>query len=161
MFETERKFLINQLDFIRPTHPQTRIVQGFLNTHPDRTVRVRIAGNQAFLTVKGRANPSGITRFEWEIEIPLQEAEQLLALCEKGVIHKTRYLVPVGKNTFEIDVFHDENNGLLIAEIELETEEEEFEKPAWLGREVTNDPRYYNSYLSQHPFADWDSDKAV
>lgn len=155
MVEIERKFLVKNLDFIAQSQRNYVIKQGFLNTHPDRTVRVRITGNQGFLAVKGRSNPSGLTRFEWEIEIPSQEAEELLALCESSIIRKTRYLVPVGKHTFEIDVFHGENEGLILAEIELQSEDEIYEKPEWLGLEVTGDSRYYNSYLSRQPYTKW------
>lgn len=155
MIEIERKFLVTSTDFIQQSHAQHKIVQGYLNSNPERTVRVRIKDEKGFLTIKGKSNTSGTSRFEWEREIALDEAQQLLLLCEKGVIEKTRYLVNVGKHLFEVDVFYGENDGLIVAEIELLTEDEVFEKPDWLGTEVTNDERYYNAYLSRHPFADW------
>ncbi|MBL7887129.1 MAG: CYTH domain-containing protein [Flavobacterium sp.] len=155
MIEIERKFLVTSTDFIQQSHAQHKIAQGYLNSNPERTVRVRIKDEKGFLTIKGKSNTSGTSRFEWEREITLDEAQQLLLLCEKGVIEKTRYLVNVGKHLFEVDVFYGENDGLIVAEIELLTEDEVFEKPDWLGTEVTNDERYYNAYLSRHPFADW------
>ena len=155
MTEIERKFLVKGTDFISESTTQFRIVQGYLNSNPERTVRVRIKGESGFLTIKGKGNESGMTRFEWETEIALIEAKPLLALCEKGVIHKTRYEVEVGKHTYEVDVFSGENEGLIIAEIELTSELDTFEKPGWLGEEVTNDERYYNAYLSQNPYKNW------
>lgn len=155
MEEIERKFLVNSTEFIQESSLQNRIVQGYLNSDPSRTVRVRIKGEKGFLTIKGKGNASGTTRFEWEKEIAVAEAELLLQLCEKGIIDKIRYEIPVGKHTFEVDVFSGENHGLIIAEVELSSENEFFEKPHWLGMEVTGDKRYYNSYLSENPFATW------
>ena len=155
MEEIERKFLLNSTEFIQESSLQNRIVQGYLNSDPSRTVRVRIKGKKGFLTIKGKGNASGTTRFEWEKEIAVAEAELLLQLCEKGIIDKIRYEIPVGKHTFEVDVFSGENQGLIIAEVELSSENEFFEKPHWLGMEVTGDKRYYNSYLSENPFATW------
>lgn len=155
MEEIERKFLVTSIDFIALSNNQNRIVQGYLNSNPSRTVRVRIKGEKGFLTIKGKGNASGTTRFEWETEIAVAEAELLLQLCEKGIIDKIRYEIPVGKHTFEVDVFSGENHGLIIAEVELSSENEFFEKPHWLGMEVTGDKRYYNSYLSENPFATW------
>lgn len=155
MIEIERKFLVNSTDFIQQSHAQHKIAQGYLNSDPERTVRVRVKDEQGFLTIKGKSNATGTSRFEWEKEISLDEAQHLLLLCEKGVIEKTRYLVNVGKHLFEVDVFYGENDGLIVAEIELSDENETFEKPDWLGLEVTNDERYYNAYLSCHPFSDW------
>ena len=132
-----------------------RIVQGYLNSNPERTVRIRIKGNKGFITIKGKGNESGTTRFEWEKEIPIPEAEQLLLLCEKGVIDKTRYEVTIGLHLYEIDVFEGDNKGLIIAEIELKNENDSFEKPTWLGIEVTGDNRYYNAYLSNIPYKNW------
>jgi adenylate cyclase len=126
-----------------------------LSSNPERTVRVRIKGNKGFLTIKGASNESGISRFEWEKEIPVDEAQKLLLLCEKGVIDKTRFEVKFGNHIFEIDEFYGENEGLIVAEIELNSETETFERPIWLGIEVTNDKRYYNSFLSQNPFTNW------
>jgi len=155
MIEIERKFLVTSNGFATQAFAQNRIAQGYLSSNPDRTVRVRIKGEKGFLTIKGKGNETGTTRLEWETELSLLEAKPLLAICEKGVIHKTRYEVPIGKHTFEVDVFSDENEGLIVAEIELTDENEVFEKPNWLGKEVTNDKRYYNAYLSQNPFKTW------
>ena len=155
MEEIERKFLVTNTDFISESNSNNRIVQGYLNSDPSRTVRVRIKGEQGFLTIKGKGNASGTTRFEWEKEIDVAEAESLLLLCEKGIIDKIRYEILVGKHTFEVDVFSGENQGLVMAEVELSEENEFFEKPKWLGIEVTGDKRYYNSYLSKKPFISW------
>lgn len=155
MQEIERKFLVLSDDFKSRAATKNRIVQGYLNSHPERTVRVRIKGEKGFLTIKGKGNESGTTRLEWEKEIALTDAEQLLPLCEKGIIDKIRYEVPVGKHTYEIDVFSGDNEGLIIAEIELSSEDEAFEKPIWLGNEVTGEENYYNAYLSNRPFNTW------
>lgn len=155
MIEIERKFLVTSTDFIQESHAKQEIAQGYLNSNPERTVRVRTKDQKGFLTIKGKSNTSGTSRFEWEKEIPIAEAKQLLLLCEKGVIEKTRHLINVGKHLFEVDVFYGENDGLIMAEIELSDENESFEKPNWLGMEVTNDERYYNAYLSRHPFTNW------
>lgn len=155
MIEIERKYLVTSSDFIAQSISQNEIAQGYISSHPERTVRVRTKGTKGYLTIKGIGNETGVSRFEWEKEIEIEEAKQLLKLCEKGVIEKTRYEVPSGKHTVEIDVFHGDNDGLVIAEIELENEFEEILKPDWLGKEVTNDERYYNSYLSQNPFKNW------
>ena len=155
MIEIERKFLVLNTDFIALATAKNRIVQGYLNSNPERTVRVRIKGNKGFLTIKGKGNESGTTRLEWETEIPLDEAEKLISLCENGVIDKIRYEILSGKHTYEVDVFEGENAGLLMAEIELDSENEAFEKPNWLGQEITGDNRYYNAYLSNTPFRSW------
>lgn len=155
MEEIERKFLVESTDFIKESNVNNRIVQGYLNSNPERTVRVRIKGNKGYLTIKGKGNESGTSRFEWEKEITLFEAEALLQLCESGIIDKIRYEIPLGKHTFEVDVFSGENQGLIIAEVELSSENEFFEQPKWLGKEVTGDKKYYNSYLSEHPFCTW------
>ena len=156
MEEIERKFLVTNTDFISESNSNNRIVQGYLNSDPSRTVRVRIKVEQGFLTIKGKGNASGTTRFEWEKEIDVAEAESLLLLCEKGIIDKIRYEILVGKHTFEVDVFSGENQGLVMAEVELSEENEFFEKPKWLGIEVTGDKRYFNSYLSENPFTTWE-----
>lgn len=153
--EIERKFLVLSDVFKRHAERHQRLTQGYLNSDPERTVRVRICGEMGFLTVKGKSNASGMTRFEWETELALADAKPLLDLCEPGLIDKIRYDVPAGNHVFEVDEFLGENEGLLIAEIELSSEEDEFERPQWLGAEVTSDPRYYNSHLSQHPFKTW------
>ena len=155
MQEIERKFLVKNESFKSLATAKKKIAQGYLNTNPERTVRVRIADEKAFLTIKGKGNETGITRFEWEKEIPVEEAKSLLELCEKGVIEKTRFEILSGKHLFEVDEFYGENVGLIIAEIELSDENEAFEKPDWLGKEVTNDERFYNAYLSKNSFKNW------
>ena len=155
MEEIERKFLVESTDFIKESTVNNRIVQGYLNSNPERTVRVRIKGNKGFLTIKGKGNENGTTRFEWEKEISLSEAEALLQLCESGIIDKIRYEIPLGKHTFEVDVFSGENQGLIIAEVELTSENEFFEQPNWLGKEEKKKKKYYNSHLSEHPFCSW------
>lgn len=155
MLEIERKFLVTSTDFVQEAIKQTRIVQGYLNTDPERTVRVRIKGDKGFLTIKGKSNESGTSRFEWEKEITVQEAEALLQLSEPGVIDKTRYEIKIDKHIFEVDVFKGDNQGLIVAEIELIDENETFQKPTWLGKEITGDIKYYNSYLSKKPFISW------
>lgn len=155
MIEIERKFLVKDDSFKTAAFKQNRIAQGYLSSVPERTVRVRIKADKGFLTIKGITNETGMSRFEWEKEIPADEARSLLQLCEKGVIEKTRYEVKVGQHIYEVDEFYGENEGLTIAEIELQSETENFEKPNWLGQEVTNDKRYYNSNLSVHPFRNW------
>ena len=155
MNEIERKFLVKSADFLSESTKSNRIVQGYLNSNPDRTVRVRIKGNAGFLTIKGKGNESGTTRFEWEKEIPVAEAAQLLLLCEEGVIDKIRYEIPFGKHLYEVDVFEGDNKGLIVAEIELNDENESFEKPDWLGEEVTGKKRYYNASLSILSYKNW------
>ncbi len=160
MQEIERKFLIlDSPDFRKDALSKTRIVQGYLNSAPERTVRVRIRGDKGFLTVKGKSSSDGLSRYEWEKEIPLLEAEELLKLCEPGKIEKFRYEIKVGNHIFEADEFLGENEGLLMAEVELNNESEEVKKPLWLGKEVTGDQRYYNSYLSKFPFKEWQMDR--
>ncbi|MBF4982867.1 CYTH domain-containing protein [Nonlabens mediterrranea] len=154
MLEIERKFLVNNTDFLKKVKGK-RITQGYLSTDPARTVRVRIKGTQGFITIKGQSTDSGLTRYEWEKEISIVEAEELLELALLGVIDKTRYEIAIEKHTWEIDVFHASNNGLVLAEIELETEDETFSKPNWIAQEVTGDKRYYNSHLSAKPFSEW------
>ena len=155
MIEIERKFLIVSEAFKRDALRQNHIAQGYLNTHAERTVRVRIKGEKGYLTIKGESSATGLSRFEWEKEISVEEAKQLLLLCEKGVIEKIRYEIHIGEHLFEVDEFLGENKGLVIAEVELQSETEQFEKPNWIGKEVTQDHRYYNSYLSQNPFSSW------
>ena len=152
--EIERKFLVKG-DFKSFSQKQTRISQGYLSSVPERTVRVRIRGEKGFITIKGIGSASGASRYEWEKEITLTEADELLKICEPGMIDKTRYLVNVGTHTFEVDEFYGENQGLIVAEIELGTEDESFEKPGWLGEEVTGDGRYFNSMLVKRPFTTW------
>ena len=155
MIEIERKFLVKSEAFKSDAVQKERIVQGFLNTDPFRTVRVRIKGDKGYITVKGKGNHNGTTRFEWEKEISFKEADALIELSEPGVIDKVRYYVEVGNHIFEIDEFFGDNSGLIIAEIELEHEDEDFLKPLWLGDEVTSDIKYYNSQLSKNPYKTW------
>lgn len=155
MLEIERKFLVKSDNFKAVAFAKNQIAQGYLNSHPERTVRIRIKGESGFLTIKGKGNESGISRLEWETEIPLTEAKSLIKLCENGVIDKIRYEVKAGNHIFEVDEFFGDNEGLVVAEIELQSEDETFEKPEWLGQEVTNDERYYNAFLSNHPYTTW------
>jgi len=155
MIEIERKFLVTSTNFKTEAHKKTRIVQGFLNTHSERTVRIRIHGDKGLLTIKGKSSEDGLSRFEWEKEISLEDAQSLLNLCENGVIEKIRYEVKYKKHIFEIDEFLKDNKGLVIAEIELNAIDEQFSKPKWLGKEVTGQTKYYNSQLGNNPFNTW------
>lgn len=152
--EIERKFLVEG-DYKTTAFASYPILQGYLSSVPGRNVRVRLCGNKAFLTVKGPSDQEGMSRFEWEKEITPDEARLLLPLCEPGIVEKTRYLVRAGEHVYEVDEFLGENAGLVVAEIELESEEELFIKPIWLGKEVTGDRRYYNSFLTKHPYKEW------
>ena len=154
-YEIERKFLVTNTNFIKEATSKEYIVQAFLNRNPDRTVRIRIKDDKAFITVKGVSNAEGTTRREWEYAIPVSDAKEMLKICEEGAIEKWRYLIPVGDHIFEVDIFEGENEGLIVAEVELGSEAESFQKPAWLGEEVTGNLSYYNSNLSQHPFTKW------
>ncbi|MCK9639377.1 MAG: CYTH domain-containing protein [Prolixibacteraceae bacterium] len=153
--EIERKFLVTSEDFKSEAYKSTRIRQGYLSSVPGRTVRVRIKEEKGFLTIKGESNDSGTTRFEWEKEIPVEEANDLLKICEPGLIDKTRFEVKSGNHIFEVDEFYCENLGLVVAEIELSNENEIIVRPSWLGKEVTGDARYYNSALVKLPFTKW------
>ena len=153
--EIERKFLVKSDDFKKVASKETRITQGYLSSVPERTVRVRIKGKSGYLTIKGISNESGISRYEWEREIPVAEVEELLKICEPGVIDKTRYEIKSGNHTFEVDEFYGENSGLIVAEVELKTEDQAFTKPDWIGEEVTGDSKYYNSVLIKNPFSKW------
>lgn len=155
MIEIERKFLVTSLDFKQEAFKKTRIIQGFLNTNKERTVRVRIKGEQGFLTVKGKSDREGLTRFEWEKEILKPDAEALLKLCEPGIIDKMRFEVNFESHVFEVDVFSGDNEGLIVAEIELKHKNEEFKMPNWIGKEVTGNIKYYNSHLSKYPYNTW------
>ena len=155
MVEIECKFLVTNSSYKKEAFSKKRITQAYLNSNPERSVRIRIKEDKAYLTIKGQSSATGISRFEWEKEIAVEEAQNLVLLCEKGSIDKTRYEVKVGDHTYEIDEFYGENEGLEMAEIELKSENETFKKPDWLGEEVTNDKRYYNSYLSKNPFKIW------
>lgn len=152
--EIERKYLVKG-DFKKFAVKSYKIAQGFLSSIPERTVRVRINEEKGFITVKGISNNSGTSRFEWEKEISLEEAKSLLKICEPSIIEKVRYIIPVNELFFEVDEFLGENSGLVIAEIELPFEEFKFEKPSWLGKEVTGDVKYYNSVLAKNPYCNW------
>lgn len=154
--EIERKYLVIGNDFKNHAGKVIHITQGYISSEPERTVRIRLTDDKAFITIKGKSNSSGTTRFEWEKEIEVKEAEELLKLCKPVLIKKSRYLVEVGGHTFEIDEFHDENEGLVLAEVELQDEMEEIEKPTWLGKEVTGDKRFYNAFLHQFPLSKWE-----
>ena len=152
--EIERKFLIKG-DFRPFVVKSARIVQGYLSSDLERTVRVRIKGEKGFITIKGIGNESGASRYEWEKEIPVEEAQELLKICEPGVIDKVRHFIKVDPCIYEVDEFHGENEGLIVAEIELPSEDAVFAKPEWLGEEVTGDVRYYNSMLKKIPYTKW------
>ena len=152
--EIERKFLI-QGDFMPDVYQSSRIVQGYICSDKKRTVRIRIRGEAGFLTIKGASSDDGLSRYEFEKSISLVEAEELLLLCESGVIDKTRHLAKIGKHIFEIDVFEGENKGLILAEIELQSTDESFEHPTWLGKEVTGNKDFYNACLTKNPFSKW------
>ncbi len=153
--EIERKFLVKG-DFMPFVTKQTRITQGYLSSVPERTVRVRIKGDKGFITIKGIGNESGASRYEWEKEISVEEVNELLKLCEPGIIDKTRFIVPASDGLkFEVDEFYGDNDGLTVAEIELPDEDFKFEKPEWLGEEVTGDIKYFNSMLMKNPFKNW------
>ena len=155
MIEIERKFLVKSEAFKAEAFKQTKIIQGFLNTDKARTVRVRLKGQEGFLTVKGPSSEDGLERFEWEKSIDKEDAEVLLKLCEAGVIDKIRYEIKRNQHIFEVDEFFGENAGLVIAEVELRDPTEVISKPHWLGKEVTGDVRYYNSQLSKQPYKTW------
>ena len=154
-FEIERKFLVKKGDaFKRAAFSCSHIVQGYIPAD-GATVRIRIRDNQAYLTIKSHSVDGGLSRYEFEKEITMDEAQHLIKLCKGGVIDKHRYLVKSGNHTFEIDDFHGENVGLIMAEVELSSTEEEFEKPEFIGIEVTGDKRFYNSHLLENPFSLW------
>ena len=151
--EIERKFLVTG-DYRSSATSSSRIAQGYICSD-GRTVRVRIRGDRGYLTIKGPSPDGGLSRYEWETEISLDDARDLMKLCRGGVIDKTRYLVPFGGHTFEVDEFYGDNEGLVVAEVELSSPDEPFERPAFLGREVTGDRRYYNAQLMQRPYCTW------
>lgn len=156
-YEIERKFLVKG-DYKSHSFKNFRIKQGYLALSGISVVRVRIKGDKAYITVKSGHVDGKIKRHEWEYEIPIPDAEEMLLLCEDAVVDKTRYLINVGNHVFEVDEFYGDNEGLLIAEVELESEDEPFEKPDWLGDEVTGNVHYYNSFLSIHPYKEWRED---
>ena len=155
--EIERKFLVNG-DFKSHAYTSFDIKQRYLSISGISVIRLRTKGDKAYITIKSAVVEGLIKRHEWEYESPLADAEEMLLLCEDAVIDKTRYLVKAGKHTFEVDEFYGENEGLLIAEVELESEEETFDKPDWLGQEVTGNVRYYNSFLSKQPYKKWNNE---
>lgn len=152
--EIERKFLVAG-DYKKEVVSSRKIIQGYISSSPERTVRVRMEDSGGYLTIKGKSSSGGLTRFEWEKEISREDAENLLKLCEGSLVEKTRHIVNYESHRFEVDEFSGDNEGLVIAELELESEEESFIKPLWLGEEVSFDKRYFNLYLSQHPFKTW------
>lgn len=152
--EIERKFLVTG-EYKSQAFAHSRIVQGYICSARGRTVRVRLRDGRGYLTIKGTSDAAGMSRYEWEKEISREEAEELMKLCEEGVIDKTRYLVRSGRHVFEVDEFYGDNEGLVMAEVELASEDEPFDRPAFIGREVTGDVRYYNSQLMRHPYREW------
>jgi len=158
--EIERKFLVSG-EFKQLALKQFQITQAYLSFDKDRTVRIRIQDDEAFLTIKGSGNKSGISRFEWEKEIDLTEAELLIHLAIGEPVDKIRYLIPFQGHLFEVDVFKGNNHGLILAEIELKSEDESFSKPNWLGREVTGIARFFNSSLAQYPFNQWNEKEKI
>lgn len=152
--EIERKFLVKG-EYKSQAYAHSRIVQGYICSARGRTVRVRIRDGRGYLTIKGAADATGVSRYEWEKEIRLNDAKELMKLCEPGVIDKNRYLIRSGKHVFEVDEFYGENEGLTLAEVELTAEDEPFVKPDFIGQEVTGDVRYYNSQLMKHPYKEW------
>jgi adenylate cyclase len=158
-FEIERKFLVRDQSVVEGI-VGTPMIQGYLSLDPERTIRVRLAGTRALLTIKGVSSASGTTRAEYDYDIPVAEAEELLeSMTLRPLIRKTRYRRPVGRLVWEVDVFEGENEGLIIAEVELPSEGAALILPDWIGEEVTGDPRYYNASLVPHPYRDWRSDR--
>ena len=155
MKEIERKFLVIDDSYRTLAYAQDDILQGYICSGHGHTVRVRTRGDKGYLTIKGPSLDGGISRFEWEKEITLQDARELFTLCRSGRIEKTRYLIRNGNHIVEVDEFHGDNEGLVFAEIELSDVNEEFLRPSFLGAEVTGDPHYYNAYISKHPYSTW------
>ena len=153
--EIERKFLVKGTDFKQQARSSSRIKQGYICSGHGRTVRVRLRDDKGFLTIKGPSVDGGLTRYEFEKEITIDEALSLFRLCEPGIIDKTRYLVDSGDHTFEVDEFYGDNEGLVMAEVELSAPDEPFKKPDFIGKEVTGDHRYYNSHLRKNPYKQW------
>ena len=156
--EIERKFLVTG-PFKDQAYNVTHIEQGYFATEPGKTVRIRIRDDKGYLTIKGTADPAGLSRYEYETELPLDDARQLMKLCRPGAVIKDRYLVKCGKHTVEVDEFFGDNEGLVIAEIELGSADEAYEIPDFLGREVTGDPRYYSKYLLTRPYKLWSANQ--
>ena len=155
MQEIERKFLVLDDSYKALSYAHSHIRQGYICSERGRTVRIRIRDTQAFITIKGPSIDGGLSRYEFEQEIPFADAEQLMTLCEPGIIDKTRWLVKSGEHTFEVDEFHGENAPLVMAEVELKTAYDEPKIPHFIGKEVTGDRRYYNSQLRKHPYSLW------
>jgi adenylate cyclase len=153
--EIERKFLVLNENYKTEATGSWRITQGYISSVLARTVRIRIKGDSAFLTIKGESDSSGLSRFEWEREISVKDAEELLILCEPGIIDKIRHEIKCGNHLFEVDEFMGFNAGLVVAEVELRHEDESFDRPEWLGKEVTGEVKYYNSMLASNPFQNW------
>ncbi|MBE6290577.1 MAG: CYTH domain-containing protein [Bacteroidaceae bacterium] len=153
--EIERKFLVLDDSYKNLATSSSHIKQGYIYSGKGKTIRVRIRDERGYLTIKGPSDKAGLCRYEWEKEVDLHDAEELMRLCEPGIIDKTRYIIPSGKHTFEVDEFFGENQGLVMAEVELVSEEEPFEKPPFIGEEVTGDRRYYNSHLRENPYSRW------
>jgi CYTH domain-containing protein len=153
--EIERKFLVKDDSFKELAFSFSCIAQGYICSTRGRTVRVRIRDDKGYLTIKGPAGENGLSRYEWEKELPLAEAQELMKLCEPGMIDKVRYLVQCGKHVYEVDEFYGDNEGLVVAEIELSSEDESFEKPDFIGEEVTGVVKYYNSFLMKYPYSKW------
>ena len=153
--EIERKFLVKDDSFKELAFSFSRIAQGYICSTRGRTVRVRIRDDKGYLTIKGPAGENGLSRYEWETELPLAEAQELMKLCEPGMIDKVRYLVQCGKHVYEVDEFYGDNEGLVVAEIELSSEDESFEKPDFIGEGVTGIVKYYNSFLMKFPYSKW------
>jgi len=152
MTEIERKYLVKG-DFKAGARAEVDMRQGYICADTDRSVRVRICGDAAYLTIKGPA--VGISRFEWEKQISIEEGEALMKLCHTGIVSKTRYIIDYEGYIWEVDEFHGDNEGLVVAEIELGSEGEKFPLPQWAGEEVTSDPRYLNTNLATHPYKNW------
>lgn len=158
MIEIERKFLVKNNSFKKEAESHCIIRQAFISNHPERTVRIRQYGEVGYITIKGKSSKDGTSRMEWEKEIPIIEAQELFKLCMPTEIYKKRYLVPNQNFTFEVDEFFGKNEGLILAEIELSSPNQNFPKPEWLGKEVTGDVRFYNSQLSQNPYCNFKAD---
>lgn len=152
--EIERKFLVVG-DFKSQAYNVTHIEQGYFATDPGKTVRIRIRDDKGYLTIKGPSSEGGICRYEFETEISVEDAREMLKLCRPGKVEKNRYLVKSGKHVVEVDEFFGDNEGLVLAEIELSSEDEAFDRPDFLGKEVTGDKRYYNKHMLKHPYKEW------
>ena len=153
--EIERKFLVTNNSFMNESFRNRRIIQGYLCSDAERTIRIRINEDKAFLTIKSASNERGWSRYEFEQPVPVSDANELLKLCLPDLIEKVRYDIKFGDHTWEVDVFQGENKGLIIAEIELTSEDETFDLPGWVGQEVSGNAGYYNAMLAKKPFSTW------